>query len=327
MAVDFKDYYQSLGVSKTAGEDEIKKAFRKLARKYHPDVAKDKTVAEEKFKEINEAYEVLSDPEKRRKYDTLGANWKQGAPPPGGGPFGGFSGARPGGQHEEFHFNGTGFSDFFEQFFGGHGGSAGARGFGRGAGFERQPSGPVRGNDVESDLMVTLHESLNGSVRQISMRRIDEATGQAKTDTFRVRIPAGATEGRLIRVPGKGGHGLNGGAAGDLFLRVRFARHPDFRSKGSDLYFDLRLAPWEVVLGATVQVPTLDGQVSVKIPAGAQTGQKLRVRDQGLPTSGKDRGHLYVVLKVVTPEAVGDDERSIWAELASKSKFNPRTSP
>ena len=183
----------------------------------------------------------------------------------------------------------------------------------------------MRGNDVESDLMVTLHEALNGSVRQISLRRVNEATGQAETDTFRVRIPAGATEGRMIRVPGKGGHGLNGGPAGDLFLRVRFARHPDFRSKGSDLYFDLRLAPWEAVLGFTVDVPTLDGSVSLKIPAGAQSGQKLRVRDKGLPISGSNRGHLYVVLKVVTPESVNDDEKSLWEQLSAKSRFKPRS--
>jgi curved DNA-binding protein len=318
MAVDFKDYYESLGVSKTASEDEIKKAFRKLARKFHPDVAKDKKGAEDKFKEINEAYEVLSDPEKRKKYDTLGANWKQGAPPPGGG----FGGRGRGAGAEEFHFNGTGFSDFFEQFFGGRGAPRGGGGFGGGGG--RQPSGPMRGNDVESDLMVTLHEVLNGSVRQISLRRVDENTGETKTDSFRVRIPAGATEGRLIRVPNKGGQGLNGGPAGDLFLRVRLARHPDFRVKGQDLYYDVRLAPWEAVLGATISVPTLDGNVSVKIPPGAQPGQKLRVRDQGLPGDGGVRGHLIADIKVVTPENVSDDEKRQWEQLASKSNFNPR---
>ncbi len=324
MAVEFRDYYKILGVPKSATDDEIKKSFRKLARKYHPDVAQDKKSAEEKFKEINEAYEVLGDPEKRKKYDTLGVNWKQGAPPPGWQPRGGRAGGRaPEGMHEEFHFSGTGFSDFFEQFFGGHEGFRNATGFGGHGGFRQQAAGPQRGPDVESDILVTLHEVLNGSVRQISLRRPDE-TGEAAADTFRVRIPAGATEGRLIRVAGKGGAGLHGGPACDLFLRVRLARHPDFRVKEADLYHDLQLAPWEAVLGATVSVPTLDGSVGLKIAPGTQPGQQLRVRGRGLPTEGGSRGDLYAVISVVVPEEVEAEERAHWEQLAAKSTFNPR---
>jgi curved DNA-binding protein len=324
MAVEYRDYYQSLGVSKTATDDEIKKAFRKLARKYHPDVAQDKQIAEEKFKEINEAYEVLGDPEKRKKYDTLGANWKQGAPPPGWNqPTGRSRDGGSGAGYEEFHFGGTGFSDFFEQFFGGHEGARDYTGFGGARGFRPGSSGPMRGHDVESDILVTLHEVLNGSVRQISLRRADEAVA-GSTDTFRVRIPAGATEGRLIRVPGKGGRGTNGGPDGDLFLRVRLARHPDFRVKGADLYHELSLAPWEAVLGATVAVPTLEGPVNVKIPAGSKAGQQLRVRGRGLPSEGGNRGDLYALLTIVTPDSADADEQALWKRLAEQSSFNPR---
>lgn len=326
MGVEFRDYYKSLGVSKTATDEEIKKAFRKLARKYHPDVAQDKKAAEEKFKEINEAYEVLSDPEKRKKYDTLGANWKQGAAPPPGWEqqSGRFRGKSPEGAYEEFHFGGTGFSDFFEQFFGGHEGFRDYTGFGTRGGFRQQAAGPMRGSDVESDILVTLHEALNGSVRQISLRRAEGQNGSGPVETFRVRIPAGATEGRLIRIPGKGGEGVNGGQAGDLFLRVRLARHPDFRVKGADLYYDLNLAPWEAVLGATVTIPTLEGNVSLKIAAQAQPGQQLRVRSRGLPTDTGNRGDLYAVISIAVPESVSDDERKLWQELATKSNFNPR---
>ena len=328
MGVEFQDYYKVLAVPKAATDDEIKKAFRKLARKYHPDVAKDKKTAEEKFKEINEAYEVLSDPEKRGKYDTLGANWKQGAPPSPGWDqrSGRFQGRATGANHEEFHYGGTGFSDFFEQFFGGHEGSRDFAGAGGRAGFRTGAAGPERGHDVESDLLVTLHEVLNGSVRQISLRR-QEAAGGATADTFRVRIPAGATEGRLIRVPRKGGEGASGGEPGDLFLRVRLARHPDFRVKGADLYHDLQLAPWEAVLGATVSVPTLDGGVSLKIAPGAQPGQQLRVRGRGLPADGGGRGDLFALINIATPENINADERQVWEQLAAKSAFNPRRSP
>ncbi len=328
MGVEFRDYYKVLGVTKAATDEEIKKAFRNLARKFHPDVAKDKKTAEEKFKEINEAYEVLSDPEKRQRYDTLGANWKQGAPPPPGWDqrAGRSRGRATGAEHEGFHFGGTGFSDFFEQYFGGHEGFRDLDGSARRGSFRAASAGPARGHDVESDILVTLPDALHGSVRQISLRRQDGSTSEA-AETFRVRIPAGATEGRLIRVPGKGGEGFNGGEPGDLFLRVRLARHPDFRVKGADLYHDLQLAPWEAVLGATVSVPTLEGSVSLKIAPGAQPGQQLRVRGRGLPVEGGARGDLFAVISVATPEEISADERKLWEQLAAGSSFNPRKSP
>src|SRR5690349_19504062 len=274
MPVQFRDYYETLGVPKTASADEIRSAFRKLARQYHPDVAKDKKAAEGKFKEINEAYEVLSDPQKRKKYDQLGSRWKEGAgfePPPGWQSYGG-RGTRPAGSHpgEEFHFGGTGFSDFFEQFFGG--GSRFGFGFGEngpdGSDQFRRARGAMRGQDIEGDILVTLDEAMHGSVRSISLERTNPRTGQTEAHSFKVRIPPGVQEAQTIRVPGKGGEGGNGGASGDLYLRVRFAAHPDFRVRGANLYYDLELAPWEGVLGTTVSVPTLDGRVNVRIPPG-----------------------------------------------------------
>src|SRR5947199_129141 len=229
MAVELRDYYESLGVSKTASEDEIRSAFRKLARKYHPDVAKDKKTAEEKFKQINEAYEVLSDPEKRRKYDRLGENWNQpgGFPPPqwGGGQPGGFRWGSGENGGVEFEFGGTGFSDFFEAFFGGGRGRSAFGGFGQ------RGTMAERGSDVEADIMVTLEEALHGSTRQVSLRR----AGSKKTETYQVKIPRGVREGQRIRLAGQGEAGERGGKSGDLFLRVRLARHPDFSVEGSDL--------------------------------------------------------------------------------------------
>lgn len=327
MPVDFKDYYATLGVSRDASDEDIRKAFRKLARQHHPDVAKDKKAAEAKFKEINEAHEVLSDPEKRKKYDELGANWKNGAgfeSPPGWQGRSGRSAA--GAETREFHFGGTGFSDFFERFFGG--GSRFGFDFG-GNGFDqeqfRQSRGPARGNDIEGDILVTLDEAMRGSVRSISIQRANSRTGQMETQTFKVRIPVGVQEGQTIRVPGKGGEGADGGASGDLFLRVRFAAHPDFRARGSDLYYDLDLAPWEAVLGTTVSVPTLDGRVSVRVPPGSNNGRQLRVRGRGLPSGSQgQRGDLYVVINVQLPQQLTDEERKLWEQLSKVSRFNAR---
>jgi curved DNA-binding protein len=322
MAVEFKDYYKSLGLARDASQEDIRKAFRKLAREYHPDVAKDKKQAEEKFKEINEAYEVLSDPAKRKKYDTLGANWNRPEPPPGWqGSWQGAGGAQES-EDFEFHFGGTGFSDFFEQFFGGRGDfagfqEAGARGRSRAA-------GPRRGADIEGDILVTLDEAHQGSIRTISYQRRNRLTGQVTTESFRVRVPIGVQEGQLIRVPGKGEEGNHGGAPGDLYLRVRFAQHPDFRVRGSDLYYDLELAPWEAVLGTTVTIPALDGPVSVRVPPGANTGQQLRVRGKGLPISGGGRGDLYAAVIIQMPSQVSEAERDLWQQLANQATFNPR---
>jgi curved DNA-binding protein len=318
MPVEFKDYYNVLGVARNASDAEIKKAFRTLARKYHPDVAKDKTTAEEKFKEINEANEVLSDPEKRQKYDELGANWNH--PERAAQPQGGFNGGPEDGS--EFHFDGTGFSDFFEQFFGSRGRRSG--GFGR-AGEESWGAEVAQhGQDIEGDVLVTLDEVMHGSSRTIKLQRTDPRTGQSTTQTLRVRIPAGVREGQLIRVAGKGQEGLGGGSPGNLYLRVKFAQHPDFRVRGTDLYHDLELAPWEAVLGATVHIRTLDGTVSLKIPPGTVAEKQFRLRGKGLPTGDGTRGDLYAIVSIEVPSQATSQEKALWEGLAAKSTFNPR---
>ena len=339
MALEYKDYYKTLGVSRTASDDEIRKAFRKLAREYHPDVAKDKKVAEEKFKEINEAYEVLSDADKRKKYDTLGEDWKRGAGQAPGGGAGQYRTWRaPGGEEEEFEFSGTGFSDFFEQIFGSRGG------FGRGGSAFGRREYAERGEDVEADILVTLHEAMNGSVRKINLRRnvrcercrgtgriqnrlcpTCEGVGAiAKNETYNVKIPAGVREGQRLRVAGQGEAGVGGGPAGDLYLRVKFAAHPDFKVEGGDLFYDLSLAPWEAALGTSVVVPTLDGTVNIRIPAGTQNGQKLRIKERGLPDRSGGKGDLYVVVRIEMPKSLTARERELWEKLAAESHFNPR---
>ncbi len=316
MAVEFKDYYEVLGVSRDADQDTIRKSFRKLARKYHPDTAEDKASAEEKFKEINEAYEVLGDAAKRKKYDALGPNWQHGAefrPPPGGG-YGGFSGGMEG---TEFSFNGTGFSDFFETFFGGRRARGGGDPFGGSYG---GASRTRKGRDIETDILVTLDEVMGGSVRTLSLQQAD---GTSKT--ARVKVPVGVEEGQMIRCAGLGGPGAGGGANGDLFLKVRLERHPDFRVDGSDLIYDLELAPWEAVLGAKVPVRTLHGSLSLKIPEGIATGTELRLRGKGLAKGSRGEfGDLYAVAKIVVPESVGSAERELWEKLRDASKFRPR---
>jgi curved DNA-binding protein len=311
MAVQFRDYYETLGVSKTASDEEIRSAFRKLARKYHPDVAKDKKAAEEKFKQINEAYEVLGDPEKRKKYDQLGANWNQPGgfqpPPDWGQPAGGqFYQWGGDGGNVEFEFGGTGFSDFFEAFFGGGRGRSAFGGFGaRGATVER-------GADVEADILVTLEEALEGSTRTVSLRR----AGSNKVESYQVKIPRGVHEGQRIRLAGQGEAGVRGGRSGDLFLRVRLARHPDFRVEGSDLIHEVKIAPWQAALGTQLSVPTLEGNVRLKVPAGTQPGQRFRLRQRGLPTTSGRRGDLYVEIQVTVPKKLTEREREIWNQLA-----------
>jgi curved DNA-binding protein len=321
MAVQFRDYYETLGVPKTASADEIKSAFRKLARKHHPDVAKpkEKAAAEEKFKQINEAYEVLSDPEKRGKYDQLGADWNQPGggfqPPPGwgqsagAGPGGGFRRAGGGNGGVEFEFGGTGFSDFFEAFFGG---GRGESAFGGGGGFGGRTATAERGQDVEADIMVTLEEALNGSKRQVSLRR----GGSNKTETYQVKIPRGVHEGQRIRLAGQGEAGARGGKSGDLFLRVRLARHPDFTVEGNDLVFEAALDPWQAVLGTQLEIPTLEGTRRLKVPAGTQGGQRFRLRERGLPTANGSRGDLYVVAQITIPKELSDADRALWEQLA-----------
>ena len=325
MALQYKDYYAILGVPRTASEDELKKSFRKLAREYHPDVAKDKKTAEEKFKEINEAYEVLSDAEKRKRYDEFGPNWKAGAdfrPPPGWDQSAGRRTHRGGGAGHpdyEFQFGGTGFSDFFETFFG----SAARQGRGaRGAGFGVDEELAERGRDIEGDIMVTLDEVVHGSIRAVNVR--SELEGEVKTRTYQVKIPTGVVEGQRLRLAGRGEAGAGGGAAGDLYLRVRLARHPDFEVSDHNLIYEADLAPWEAVLGANLSVPTLTGRVNIKIPPGTQSGQKLRVRGRGLPGRDSAPGDLIVVTRIAVPPKLTDDERKLWEKLADKSSFNPR---
>jgi curved DNA-binding protein len=310
MAVQFKDYYETLGVARTATADEIKKAFRKLARLHHPDVAKDKAKGEIKFKEINEAYEVLSDPEKRQKYDQLGANWDKGpeyqAPPEG------FYQRR--GHSQE------GPSPF--EFFSGTRDQEGT--FRRTSPHAGRGTMAMRGNDAEADIMVTLEEALRGVTRQVTVRRQDEYGNPAKTNTYQVKIPAGVHEGKRIRLAAQGGPGQAGGPAGDLYLRVRLAKHPDFHVQGSDLYYDVELAPWEAVLGKKISITTLDGSANLNIKAGTQSGTTLRLRGLGLPTDEKKRGDLYAKVTIEVPASVSDSEKALWEQLAAKSAFSPR---
>lgn len=320
----FRDYYEVLGVSKDASQDDIRKAFRKLARKYHPDVAEDKSTAEEKFKEINEAYEVLGDPEKRSKYDQLGANWNQAGPT---GPAGGTgaeywqqAGAHGGDGGGWQHFEGTGFSDFFENYFGGRAGGGQSGYFHQGGARRGVDPSPRRGRDIESEILVSLHEAMHGAERMLVTQ-----TPSGERQEVTIRIPKGVTDGKLIRAAGLGNPGINGGEPGDLFLRVRLERHPDYRVSGHDLYYDLRITPWESILGATVPVRTPHGESRIKIPPGTENGTEFRLPGKGLP-KGKsgEFGHLFAVIDIISPTSASEEERKHWQAIADLSKFNPR---
>lgn len=311
MSVQYKDYYQTLGVAKSASQDEVRKAFRKLARQYHPDVAKDKKAAESKFKEINEAYEVLGDAEKRKQYDELGMNWNapggMGRRPAGAAGGGGVP-PNPFGGGE---FGGTGFSDFFEQFFGGS--RAKGRGGRSGHGFfGAAEEAPTRGGDIEADLLVTLEEALQGTKKKVSFRRQDSS----KVETYEVKIPKGVREGQKIRLAGQGATGSTKELSGDLYLRVRLAQHPEFQVDGEDLVHELELQAWQAVLGSEAQVPTPDGSVKLKIPPGTQPGQKLRLRGRGLPAGGDKRGDFYVKVEVQLPKTPSAEARAHWEALS-----------
>ncbi|MCL4108135.1 UNVERIFIED_CONTAM: hypothetical protein GTU68_055835 [Idotea baltica] len=323
MSVKFRDYYEVLGVSRNAGADDIKKEFRKLARKHHPDVSKDNSdAAEIKFKEINEAYEVLSDPEKRKKYDLLGENWEHGASysDPTRSSYGDAGGWPGGADH-------TGFSDFFESMFGSRaagdpfggatGGNAGDFQYGRPGGQARR-----RGMDVESDLMVALDEVMNGSERMLQLQK----PGTETLKTIKLKIPKGVAEGQILSCSGLGGPGINGGENGDLLLRVRLERHPIFRVDGSDLHLDLTLAPWEAVLGASIDVPTMTGNVKLKIPPQSQVGDTLRLQKKGLPLSDspEKNADLFAHVEIAVPEEISPEEEAHWKALAENSNFNPR---
>lgn len=295
MAVGFRDYYEVLGVPRGAGDEEIRSAYRKLAREYHPDVNRDPG-AEDRFKEVSEAYEVLRDPEKREKYERLGANWKAGEDVSGASGFGGGAGQGFG--------DGDGFSDFFESFFGGRRGASG--------GFE---GFSMRGGDQEATIEVTLEEAARGGKRKISL-----ADGR----DFEVQIPPGVRDGQKIRLAGQGGEGASGGPAGDLYLRARIKRHPRFRREDDDLVVEIPVAPWEAALGATVPVPTLHGSAKVKVPAGSSSGRRLRLRGEGMPGPGGRKGDLYASVRVVVPKVLEKRERELFEELAAVSRFDPR---
>ena len=334
MAVKFQDYYEVLGVSRTATADEIKQAYRRLARKYHPDVNPDDKTAEEKFKDVREAYEVLSDPEKRQRYDQLGENWKTGAdftPPPaweGGrveyGDWGDYVGAERGA---------GGFSDFFETLFGAR------RGARTGAGFA------MRGQAVEAAIELSLEEAHRGTTRTITLQTTaicptcNGSGGQDKQPcptcrgigvvtrpkTLDVTIPAGVRHGSVIRLAGQGEPGTGNAPAGDLLLHVQLRPHPLFHVlDAGDVEIELPVAPWEAALGAKVRVPTIEGTVDMTVPSGAQGGQRLRLRGQGVQRRGSGRGDQYVRLKLVNPPTLTDSERALFEQLAAASRFNPR---
>jgi DnaJ-class molecular chaperone len=317
--VDFKDYYTTLGLSKTATDKEIKQAFRKLARKYHPDVNPGDKAAEARFKEVNEANEVLSDPAKRKKYDELGANWRayENAPPGanpygGGSPFGGAGGFRTMSEEEMADMFGSGnadspFSDFFTTFFGGMGGheSTGARG-------GRARTRNRKGQDSEHPFELALEDAIRGSVQRLQLR----TDGHSRT--VEVRIPAGVTDGSRIRVAGEGGRGAGGGANGDLYLRVQLKPHPVFEVKGRDVYTKARVAVPTAVLGGEVDVVTPDAKtLRLKIPPGTQSNQRFRLRGHGLPSVGKpdERGDLYANVDVDIPKTLSEEERKHYEAL------------
>ncbi|MEJ2438822.1 MAG: DnaJ C-terminal domain-containing protein [Gammaproteobacteria bacterium] len=310
--MEYKDYYKIMGLERNATQDEIKRAYRKLARKYHPDVSKEKD-AEARFKELGEAYEVLKDPEKRAAYDHLGANYQTGQefhPPPNwdsGFEFrgGGFTDA-----------GNAGFSDFFEELFGrqAHGAHTGYR-----------SSFNARGEDHHAKVVVDLEDAFHGATRSISLQTpVLDAHGQVRLSnrTLNVKIPKGVKEGQQIRLVGQGSPGMGQGAQGDLYLEIHFKPHPFYRAEGRDLHMQLPVAPWEAALGATVKAPTPAGIVDLKIPAGANSGSKLRLKGRGIP--GNPPGDIYVTLSVVVPPATSEEAKAAYQEMASKLAFNPR---
>jgi curved DNA-binding protein len=313
----YKDYYAVLGVTRSAGEADIKKAYRKLAHKYHPDVSKDPQ-GEEKFKALAEAYETLKDPEKRAAYDQLGVHkageeftpsqeWRHGTGEGAGG------GA---GDGEAYSFEDLDLADLFAGL------SPGARPGGRRAGAIRMP-----GQDFEVTTTITLEQAFTGAELSLQLALPEQdAQGFVRRvpQSVKVRIPKGAAEGQRLRIAGRGGKGYNGGRDGDLWLTVALQPHRLFRPSGHDLYLDLPLAPWEAVLGASVEVPTLEGRVTLKIPPGTQAGKQLRLAGKGLPRRAGSAGDLYALVQVQVPAAASEAELELYRQLAAQSKFNPR---
>ncbi|MGA8149082.1 MAG: DnaJ C-terminal domain-containing protein [Gallionellaceae bacterium] len=309
--MEFKDYYKIIGVARDATQDEIKRSYRKLARRYHPDVSKEAD-AEARFKELGEAYEVLKDTEKRAAYDQLGANWKGGQefrPPPDWNAGFEFSGGGfPGGDAADY-------SDFFASLFG--------RGFGAGGG--GSASFHARGEDHHAKVLINLEDTYQGATRTITLRVPGvDAQGHVITRerVLNVTIPRGIREGQHIRLSGQGSAGRGEGQAGDLYLQVEFQAHPLYRVDGRDLYLDLPVTPWEAALGATVKVPTLGGTVELKIPEGSGSGRKLRLKGRGIP--GDPPGDCYVILAIALPPADTEAARDLYRKMAQELNFNPR---
>jgi curved DNA-binding protein len=315
--MEFKDYYKIMGVARDATQDEIKRAYRKLARKYHPDVSKEKD-AEARFKEVGEAYEVLNDAEKRAAYDQLGANWQQGQdfrPPPDWNTGFEFSGGG-------FTDSGAeGFSDFFESLFGrGRYARGGPGGFGARGAFS------ANGDDHHARVQIELEDSYRGTTRTITLRVPEfDAQGRVATrdHTLNVTIPKGIRAGQHLRLAGQGNSGVGQGRAGDLYLEVEFAPHRLYRVEDRDVYLDVPIAPWEAALGASVKVPTPSGTVEMKVPAGSTAGRKLRLKGRGIPSTPP--GDFYVVLVISVPQPTTANERALYEKLATEFKsFNPR---
>jgi len=301
--MEYKDYYEILGVKRDAKEAEIKTAYRRLARKYHPDVSKEAN-AETKFKELGEAYEVLKDKEKRQAYDQLGANWKQGQnfnPPPGWEDVFSQAGSRSG-AGAGADFGASGFSDFFESMFGGD--------FAQGGGGFQS-----KGADQHANITITLEDAFEGAKKNIRL-------GSGNGRNLDVKIPAGIASGKRIRLAGQGGPGAGGGPNGDLYLEVSISAHRIFKAEGKNILLDLPIAPWEAVLGAKVQVPTLGGRVEAKIPPGSQSGKKLRLKNRGL--KGSPAGDQIVTLQIVMPENSNEDDKSYYEDMAERYAFDPR---
>jgi curved DNA-binding protein len=313
--MQFKDYYQILGVGRDASRDEIKRAYRKLARKYHPDVSKEAD-AEARFKEVGEAYEVLKDPEKRAAYDQFGSDWKTGQefrPPPDWGSGFEFHGAGMG--------SAQGFSEFFETLFGGAGPFGGATGPSR-RGFSS------KGEDHHARIMISVEDAWRGGTRsvELQMPELDES-GHVKFKRRRlnVTIPRGIVTGQQIRLTGQGGPGAGGAASGDLYLEVEFEPHPRYRVEGRDIHSRLKVAPWEAALGARVPFETPGGQIMITVPAGAQSGQKLRLKGRGMP--GSPPGDHYVEVSIVTPPARDEAGRRFYRQMAEQFAYDPRNAP
>ena len=311
----YKDYYEILGVPRDATADAIKKAYRKLAHQYHPDVSKDPK-GEEKFKEVAEAYKTLKDAQARAAYDKLGSHrpGEDFRPPPDWDQqFAGGDG--------NFSFEDIDLSDLF----------AGLRGRGGGsrAGGQRGANFPIPGQDYEVAAPITIKDAYRGTELDLnlSVPEYDEQGRLRRVPlAFKARIPKGVTDGERLRLPGKGGKGLNGGANGNLYLNIALQPHPLYRATGHDLYLDLPLAPWEAALGASVEVPTLGGPVRLKVPAGTNTGQKLRLGKRGLPKRGEGEGDLFAIAQIVVPPALTELEKTLFKDLAQASTFNPRAS-